>query len=58
MKTPCSKEPSTRESVMTDVQRAVLDAATPDQLKAMRASISSRLRKTHGGGRPRKETAR
>ena len=46
---------SEKESALTDIQRAVLDAATPEQLRAMRASINSRLRTVHGGGRPRKE---
>jgi hypothetical protein len=55
MKTTRGKDKGKPEApAITGVQRAVLDAATPEQLRAMRASINNRLRKTKGGGRPRK----
>jgi hypothetical protein len=57
-KTAWCKMKEKKESVLTPLQKAMLDEATDDQLRAIRASVSSRLRKTFGGGRPRKKTAR
>ncbi len=55
METPSSKDGGKKKPAMTALQKAMLAEATEAQLRSIRASINSRLRASHGGGRPKKK---